>query len=47
VKSGGQKTNLPGIDYFAKEFPVTKKLLIGAQGLPLKDFFDLSLQSLI
>lgn len=47
VKSGGQRTSLPGIDYFSKEFTVTKKLLIGAQGIPLEDFFKLNPQSLM
>ena len=47
VKSGGQKTSLPGIDAFSKEFTVSKKFLIGAQGMPLEDFFELSLQSLM
>jgi uncharacterized protein len=47
VKSGGQKTSLPGIDAFAKEFAVSKKFLIGAQGMTLEDFFVLNPQSLI
>ena len=47
VKSGFQKASLPGVDIFAKEFPVSKKLLIGAHGLPLEDFFNQSPQSLL
>lgn len=47
VKSGGHKTSLPGIDSFSKEFTVSKKFLIGAQGMPLEDFFELSPQSLM
>jgi predicted AAA+ superfamily ATPase len=47
VKSGRQKTSLPGIDAFSKEFPVSKKFLIGAQGMPLENFFELSPQSLM
>jgi len=47
VKSGGQKTSLPGMDAFSKEFIVSKKFLIGAQGIPLEDFFGLNPQSLI
>ncbi len=47
VKSGGQKTSLPGIDAFSKEYHVSKKLLIGAQGLSFEDFFSLSPQSLM
>jgi uncharacterized protein len=38
VKSSAKKTNLPGISEFAKEFPVTKKLLIGAQGIEIEEF---------
>ena len=39
VKSGRSKTNLPGMDSFAKAFPVKRKLLIGSQGIALRDFF--------
>ena len=38
VKSGRKKASLPGIEAFTKEFKVTKKLLVGAQGIPLKEF---------
>lgn len=38
VKSGLQKTSLPGIDAFSKEFRVKRKLLVGAQGIPLREF---------
>ena len=38
VKSGASSVKLPGIDAFAAEFNVTKKLLVGAQGVPLEDF---------
>lgn len=38
VKSGRRKVTLPGIEAFSKEFPVTKKLLVGAQGIPVEDF---------
>lgn len=38
VKSGLQKTSLPGIDAFSKEFRVKRKLLVGAQGIPLQEF---------
>jgi hypothetical protein len=47
VKSGFQKPSLPGVDIFAKEFPVSKKLLIGAHSLALEDFFNQSPQSLL
>jgi len=38
VKSTARKTSLPGIEAFAKEFPVRKRLLVGSQGISLKDF---------
>ena len=38
VKSGSRKVTLPGIEAFSKEFRVTKKLLVGAQGIPVEDF---------
>lgn len=38
VKSSRRKTSLPGIEAFSKEFPVRKKLLVGAQGIPMRDF---------
>lgn len=39
VKSGRRKASLPGVEAFSKEFKVKRKLLIGAQGMPVKDFF--------
>ena len=38
VKSGRRKVTLPGIEAFSTEFHVTKKLLVGAQGIPVEDF---------
>jgi len=38
VKSGRRKVTLPGIEAFSTEFQVTKKLLVGAQGIPVADF---------
>lgn len=38
VKSGRRRTCLPGMDAFSKEFEVTRKLLVGAQGIPLREF---------
>lgn len=38
VKSGAKGVNLSGIDAFSKEFNVGRKLLIGAQGIPLDEF---------
>ena len=39
IKSGHRKANLPGIEAFSRDFKVTKKLLVGAQGIPLEEFF--------
>jgi len=39
VKSNAKKTSLPGIEAFAKEFPVKRRLLVGSQGISLKEFF--------
>ncbi|MCF8080506.1 MAG: AAA family ATPase [Desulfobacterales bacterium] len=38
VKSSRRKTNLPGTEAFSKEFPTKRKLLVGAQGIPLERF---------
>ena len=38
VKSNLRKTSLPGIEAFSKEFRVKRKLLVGAQGIPLEEF---------
>ncbi|MBI5075294.1 MAG: ATP-binding protein [Nitrospirae bacterium] len=38
VKSGRKKQALPGIEAFSKEFPVTKKLLVGTGGIIIEDF---------
>ncbi len=38
VKSGRRNVAIPGIETFSKEFPVKKKLLVGAQGIPIADF---------
>ena len=38
VKSGRKKQDLPGIEAFSKEFPVTKKLLVGTGGIRLEEF---------
>jgi len=40
VKSHLKKTTLPGIEAFAKEFPVYKKLLVGGDGIPVIDFLQ-------
>lgn len=38
VKSGRNKGTFPGVEAFAKEFKVTRKLLVGLQGIPLAEF---------
>ena len=38
VKSGRRKTSLPGLEAFCRTFPVTKKLLVGAQGISWQEF---------
>ena len=40
VKSGNRETALPGMAAFEKTFPVQRKLLVGAQGIPLDDFLS-------
>jgi len=38
VKSAGRRACLPGMEAFAREFDVHRKLLVGAQGIALADF---------
>jgi len=38
VKTGRRRSSLPGMEAFSREFPVKRKLLVGAQGIPLEDF---------
>ncbi len=38
VKTGHRKVTLPGIEMFSKEFQTKRKLLVGAQGIPIADF---------
>jgi predicted AAA+ superfamily ATPase len=38
VKSGAAGVKLPGLERFAKEFKITKQLLIGAQGITFEEF---------
>lgn len=45
VKSSARKRNLPGLTEFEKHFPVTKKLLVGQQGIPLDDFLATPIQT--
>ncbi len=39
VKSGKTSVRLPGLDAFAKEFKVHRKLLVGSGGIALEEFF--------
>ena len=38
VKSGRKKTSLPEVEAFSREFRVKRKLLVGSQGIGLKEF---------
>ena len=38
VKSGRPERNQPGIEVFSRQFKTKRKLLVGNQGIPLKDF---------
>jgi predicted AAA+ superfamily ATPase len=40
VKSGGRREALPGMDAFARQFKPKRKLLLGGQGIPLKEFLS-------
>lgn len=42
VKSGRRRGTLPGIATFSKAFQVKRKLLVGADGIPLGDFLSTS-----
>jgi predicted AAA+ superfamily ATPase len=46
VKSTLEKTTLPGLEAFAKDFPRARKILVGGQGITLEDFFAMPLESL-
>jgi len=38
VKSGARRVSTPGIEVFADRFAVTRRLLVGARGVPLEEF---------
>lgn len=40
VKSGAKKTSLHGMEEFSKSYPKCRKLLIGAQGIPIEKFLS-------
>jgi predicted AAA+ superfamily ATPase len=46
VKSTLKKARLPGITEFTQQFPVTRKILVGAQGIPIEEFLLLSVPDL-
>ncbi|MFA5879628.1 MAG: AAA family ATPase [Candidatus Margulisiibacteriota bacterium] len=46
VKSGKKKEYLPGLELFAKNNPNCKKLLIGADGIPINDFLLMPIKNL-
>jgi len=45
VKSSRSKTSVLGMEAFAKEFHVHKKLLVGGQGIPLEEFLATSVDA--
>jgi hypothetical protein len=40
VKSGRARTEFSGMEAFGKSFHPTRKLLVGGQGIPLKEFLS-------
>ncbi len=42
VKSSKRRDHLPGLDLFPKRFSVKRKLLIGADGIPIPEFLNLN-----
>ncbi len=46
VKTTAGKVRMPGIAAFAASFPVTRKHLIGPQGIPFEEFFTAPIESL-
>lgn len=40
VKSGSRKLTLPGMEAFAKNYPESRKLLVGSQGITLEQFLS-------
>ncbi|MDY0168131.1 MAG: DUF4143 domain-containing protein [Thermoguttaceae bacterium] len=38
VKSGRRRVSTPGVELFASRFPVTRQLLVGAQGISAEEF---------
>lgn len=46
VKSGRTPTSLPGLEAFARDFPVQKSLLVGGTGVPLEVFLRMPIADL-
>jgi predicted AAA+ superfamily ATPase len=40
VKSGRRQESLPGMEAFARAFPVKRRLLVGGQGIDLEEFLS-------
>ena len=38
VKSGSTKPVLPGMEALGKEFKISRKLLVGGDGIPIEEF---------
>ena len=47
VKSSNKKDKLSGMDAFAKTYNPNHLLLIGSQGIPLKEFLKISIEQLV
>jgi len=45
VKSGQRRGSLPGITQFCQEYPGTKPLLVGADGIPIEEFLSSSVET--
>ncbi|MBM4019137.1 MAG: ATP-binding protein [Planctomycetes bacterium] len=45
VKSGRRRAALRGMDAFAEAFPVQRKLLVGADGIPIAEFLESPIQA--
>ena len=47
VKSGASRGSLPGMEAFARTFRPQQTLLVGGDGLPLEQFFQMPATALI
>jgi uncharacterized protein len=46
VKSTTNRTALPGVEAFMKSYPSSRSILVGAQGIPVPAFLELTLEDL-